>query len=239
MVEQSADDTDATSRSAGPPTDEASDGSAAAAAAAGGTSGAAASSSAAASASGEGDAAAEAGVAAAAGSSSTSCEPAQPASEGSGEATAADAPLASEQQAASSSSTPAAAAGAAAAGSSSQLGLNGSHPTIPAPRGRVTTTWHTDKLRTSRELMVYHLECSDEALLGTLVLQPDHKLEDVLRMLRDELEVDAATVSRGTMGSSLKVPVHKNQYGKSALHYFPSKRHCLLVMEFHDGDNSD
>lgn len=173
-------------------------------------------------------------VAGAGGSSSTLCESAQPTSEEAGEAAAADAPLARERLAASSSSSIASAAPAAAAGSS-QLGLSGSHPTIPAPRKRVATTWHTDKLRPSRELMVYHLECKDEALLGTLELQPEHKLDDVLRMLRDELEVDAASVSRGTMGSSLKVPVHKNQYTKTALHFFPSKRHCLLVMEFDEG----
>lgn len=232
---QSADTEPA--RSPGPSTDEASDGSAAA-----GTSSEAASSTAAAGA-GYIVATSEARVTevggsdgtGADGSSSTSCEP-QLASAGSGEAADADAPLASEQNAASSSGAPA----AVAAAGSSQPGLNGSHPTIPAPRGRVTTTWHTDKLRTSRELMIYHLECSDEALLGTLVLQPDHKLDDVLRMLHDELEVDAAAVSRGTMGSSLKVPIHKNQYAKSALHFFPSKRHCLLVMEFDDDeDGSD
>ena len=42
------------------------------------------------------------------------------------------------------------------------------------------------------------------------------------------------------MGSNLKVPIHKNQYLKSALHFFPSSRHCLLVMEFaEDGDSED
>ena len=44
--------------------------------------------------------------------------------------------------------------------------------------------------------MVYQLECTDEALLGTVELRVEHKLEDVLLMLRDELEVDAAAVSR-------------------------------------------
>ena len=102
----------------------------------------------------------------------------------------------------------------------------------------VRPTCDAEKLRESRELMVYHLECTDEALLGTVELLAEHKLEHVLQMLRDELEVDAAAVSRGTMGSgpgsSLKVPIHRNQYRKSALQFFPSSKHCLLVTEFND-----
>ena len=72
-----------------------------------------------------------------------------------------------------------------------------------------------------------------------MVLQPEHKLEDVLRMLREELEIEAASVSRGTMGCSLKVPIHRNQYGKLACHYFSSRRHCLLVMEFDDEEDDE
>lgn len=114
------------------------------------------------------------------------------------------------------------------------------HPAAPSAvrSGQVRPTCDADKLRESRELMVYHLECTDEALLGTVELLAEHKLEDVLQMLRDELEVDAAAVSRGTMGSgpgsSLKVPIHRNQYRKSALQFFPSSKHCLLVIEFND-----
>jgi hypothetical protein len=120
---------------------------------------------------------------------------------------------------------------------------SGSTCTHPAVRsGQVRPTCDAEKLRESRELMVYHLECTDEALLGTVELLAEHKLEDVLQMLRDELEVDAAAVSRGTMGSgpgsSLKVPIHRNQYRKSALQFFPSSTHCLLVTEFND-DGSD
>ena len=62
--------------------------------------------------------------------------------------------------------------------------------------GQVRPTCDAEKLRESRELMVYQLECTDEALLGTVELRVEHKLEDVLLMLRDELEVDAAAVSR-------------------------------------------
>ena len=97
---------------------------------------------------------------------------------------------------------------------------------------RVRQTYDASKMNVSRELMVYQHECSEEALLGTVVLLPEHKLGNVLQMLREELEVDAASVSRGMTGSALKVPIHKNQYRKSALQFFPSKRHCLLVMEF-------
>ncbi len=118
---------------------------------------------------------------------------------------------------------------------------SGSRVPQPAPVSHAAPlTYDAEKLRDSRELMVYHLECTDEALLGTIVLQVEHKLENVLQMLRDELEVDASKVSRGTMGSNLKVPIHKNQYLKSALQFFPSSRHCLLVMEFaEDGDSED
>ena len=62
-------------------------------------------------------------------------------------------------------------------------------------QGQVRPTCDAEKLRESRELMVYQLECTDEALLGTVELRVEHKLEDVLLMLRDELEVDAAAVS--------------------------------------------
>ena len=112
--------------------------------------------------------------------------------------------------------------------------ISGSTCTHPAAPSCVRPTCDAEKLRNSRELMVYHLECTDEALLGTVELLAEHKLDNVLQMVRDDLEVDAAAVSRGTIGSSLKVPIHKNQYRKSALQFFPSARHCLLVVEFND-----
>ena len=31
-----------------------------------------------------------------------------------------------------------------------------------------------------------------------------------------------------------QVPIHRNQYRKSALQFFPSSSHCLLVTEFND-----
>ena len=30
------------------------------------------------------------------------------------------------------------------------------------------------------------------------------------------------------------MPIHRNQYRKSALQFFPSSSHCLLVTEFND-----
>ena len=130
--------------------------------------------------------------------------------------------------------------GGGGGGSGGSASSNSCQPELTtAPRPCVRRTYDAEKLRESRELMVYHLECTDEALLGTIELQAEHKLEDALQMLRDELEVDAATVSRGTVGSNLKVPIHKNQYRKSALQFFPSMRHCLLVMEFNEDEGDD
>ena len=73
---------------------------------------------------------------------------------------------------------------------------SGSICTNPAAPSSVRPTLDVEKLRASRELMVYHLECTDEALLGTVELRAEHKLEHLLQMLREELEV-RRPISRG------------------------------------------
>ena len=58
--------------------------------------------------------------------------------------------------------------------------------------------------------------------------------------MREELDVHAKTVARGTHGSTVKIPIHKNQYIKSAVQFFPSKQHNLIVTEFaNEGSGSD
>ena len=87
----------------------------------------------------------------------------------------------------------------------------------PAARGPVRTTWDMAQLPASRELLVY-----------------DGEVTDVLKMLREQLEVDAAAVARGATGSKLKVPIHKRQLGKPARAFFPAAHHHLLVMALAD-----
>jgi len=81
----------------------------------------------------------------------------------------------------------------------------------------------------SREIMVYLSEYCEEALLGSVIVTPEHKLSDVLDMLRDELDVQPSEMFRGAEGESLRVPLHKRQYRRQALPFFPSARDHLVV----------
>ena len=104
----------------------------------------------------------------------------------------------------------------------------------PAARGPVRTTWDMAQLPASRELLVYDGEVTDEALLGSVIVGAETTITDVLKMLREQLEVDAAAVARGATGSKLKVPIHKRQLGKPARAFFPAAHHHLLVMALAD-----
>ena len=104
----------------------------------------------------------------------------------------------------------------------------------PAARGAVRTTWDMAQLPASRELLVYDGEVTDEALLGSVIVGAETTITDVLKMLREQLEVDAAAVARGATGSKLKVPIHKRQLGKPARAFFPAAHHHLLVMALAD-----
>ena len=80
--------------------------------------------------------------------------------------------------------------------------------------------------------MVYHTQCCDEALLGSIDLTKEHTLSDVAQMVRDELEIGALTgLYRGTDGEALLVPLHKAQKDKLAIPLFPSPTHHLVVVE--------
>ena len=80
--------------------------------------------------------------------------------------------------------------------------------------------------------MVYLSECTEEALLGSVIVTADHKLSDVLNMLRDELDVaSSVAMFRGTLGQRLRVPLHKRQMSRPALPFFPCEANHLLVDE--------
>lgn len=83
----------------------------------------------------------------------------------------------------------------------------------------------------SRELMVYQMACCEEALLGSLLITADLTICEVLRMLRDVLDVSATAISRGSHGSDLTVPIQRGQHHKPALPFFPSSKHHLIVTE--------
>lgn len=120
--------------------------------------------------------------------------------------------------------------------SSSQASADvGSKRSAPLPPGHRRIARSVDKLPQNRELLVYHTECCEEALLGCIVLTIKTKVADVLQMVRDELDVhDVTSLSRGTSGETLKVPLLQNQGGKLALPMFPSERHHLIVTETPD-----
>jgi len=114
-------------------------------------------------------------------------------------------------------------------------------PPLPKPpdirqpgtgKGRPVNT--VEQLQESRELRIYHASCSDEALLGSIMVTSEHKIADVVRMLREELDVHATGLCRGAYGSELQVPIHKGQHYKPALTVFTSKEHHVVVLDVAD-----
>jgi len=96
-----------------------------------------------------------------------------------------------------------------------------------------------DKLPTRCEIMVYHTQCCDDSLLGSIELTSKHKLSDVAQLVRDELDVTALTgLFRGTDGDSLLVPLHKAQMDKLAIPLFGHGNHHIVVVEAEEDDGS-
>ena len=92
--------------------------------------------------------------------------------------------------------------------------------------------YSVDRLPPQRKLSVYLSERAEGSLLGSITVTTEHKLSDVMSLLESELDVSSsAQLSRGTDGDKLKVPLHKKQYSRPALHFFPSENHHLLVDE--------
>lgn len=66
----------------------------------------------------------------------------------------------------------------------------------------------------------------------------EHKLSDVVEMVREELDVAALTgIYRGTCGETLLVPLHKMQRNKLAIPVFRLPTHHIVVMEADSSDN--
>ena len=98
-----------------------------------------------------------------------------------------------------------------------------------AEHGRLT---HSAKQLVSREVLVYLSKCTEEALLGSIIITADLKLSDVVSLLRDQLEVAPnAELFRASLGQQLRVPLNKRQHKRPALPFFPCKAHCLIVEE--------
>ena len=87
-----------------------------------------------------------------------------------------------------------------------------------------------DGLPPSRSVSVYRGAQTDDALLGSIAVTSEHKLSDVAELLSKELKVGAsAQLYRGTRDEALRVPLHKQQYRRLALPFFPSDDHCIIV----------
>ena len=70
------------------------------------------------------------------------------------------------------------------------------------------------------------------AQLGVITMTSEHKLSDVAALLTDELGVEpTAQLCRGTTGEKLKIPLHKRQFARQAMPFFPTEQHFLVVME--------
>lgn len=89
---------------------------------------------------------------------------------------------------------------------------------------------YTMEKEQSRAVRAYRSNCSEATLLGTLAITSEHKLSDVLQMLKDELGIQTpVTLYRGCGGEQLRVPLPAPQYQRKALPFFPSEAHHLLV----------
>ena len=87
-----------------------------------------------------------------------------------------------------------------------------------------------DGLPASRTVPVYRGSRHEGKLLGSVVVNADHKLSDVMRLLHDSLNVlRAAPVYRGSLSDELRVPLPKQQHSRIAMPFFPSDDYCLVV----------
>ncbi|KAL1511515.1 hypothetical protein AB1Y20_006323 [Prymnesium parvum] len=99
-----------------------------------------------------------------------------------------------------------------------------------AGRGPARTLHSVERLPVRLDLRVYRSKACDEAWLGAVEVKTEHKLADVVRMVREQLGVRAiASVCRGTDGDALLVPLRKAQKDKPAMPYFPSSAHHLVI----------
>ena len=86
-----------------------------------------------------------------------------------------------------------------------------------------------DNLPAQRELLV-HRSQGEGALVGKILVTAEHKLVDVVQNLRDVLKLESIMqIYRGVAGQDMKVPLHRQQYDRSAMTFFPLEDHILLV----------
>ena len=94
------------------------------------------------------------------------------------------------------------------------------------------TIYAVDRLSAQREVTVYLSECAEGAILGSVTINSEHTLSDVVEMLKDQLNVSInVRLNRGTNGEKLKVPLHKMQYTRPALPFFPTEANHLVIDE--------
>ena len=90
--------------------------------------------------------------------------------------------------------------------------------------------YSVDRLPPQLTVRVYRSECQETALLGTIPVNPEHKLSDVMQSLKDTLGVALGVqLYRGIDGEKLKVPIHQKQLPRLALPFFPTAAHHLLI----------
>lgn len=90
--------------------------------------------------------------------------------------------------------------------------------------------YSVDNLPTERELMVYRSSGGDRGFQGKIVITAEHKLSDVVELMREHLDVKGVrNMYRAIAGQDMKVPLHRQQYDRSALTFFPLEHHVVLV----------
>ena len=107
-------------------------------------------------------------------------------------------------------------------------------PAVNAKAGssKLRPIYAVDRLPPEREVTVYLSQCSEAAVLGSITIHSEHKVSDVIQMLKSQLNVSFnMQLNRGTSGEKLKVPLHKKQYTRPALPFFPTEANHLVVDE--------
>ena len=87
-----------------------------------------------------------------------------------------------------------------------------------------------DHLPAQRDLCVYSLHEGEGSLIGKITITSQHKLADVVEILRDSLKLESiAKMFRGVVGQCSKIPLHAQQYDRPAVVFFPLEHHVLIV----------
>jgi hypothetical protein len=82
-----------------------------------------------------------------------------------------------------------------------------------------------------RELCVYRRSGFDEVYAGSLMLSTDHKLADVVLLLRRDMKLEAVSIYRGNLTSELRVELHVGQNSQPCLAFFAHDDDYLVVVD--------